>query len=166
MAIDAGLQSYQVPSMNNVTSATPAVSLLVTFVGTGVKGGFLVNEDCDLVEAGATYAIAGTTTAMVFKLQLCRDTQIANAVDIVGLAVGGATSALCTAPAAVTAVGTTINKRYNFRLSKGDVVLFNVTTAPTAAGGYFYANCYPRGEISLPTKLQGTTVVSTVASST
>src|SRR5262249_30680635 len=103
----------------------------------------------------------------VFKLQLCRDTQIGNAVDIVGSTpTGGTASALCTAPSATTAVGTTLIKRYNFHLNKGDFVLFNVTTAPTAAGGYFFAKCALAGEPVLTSKLQGATTVSEVLSTT
>ena len=173
MAIDAGIITYQMPAMNGTASATPAVGNVITFVGAAIKGGFMTTEDMDLVEAGVVYAVAATS-AVVFKLQLCRDTQIGNAVDILGLPIVNPTtgvvtaaSASCTAPAATTAVGSTLSKRYNFRLAKGDVVLFNVTTGAAGAGqGYFYAKCYPRGETTLPTKLQGATVVSTLASTT
>jgi hypothetical protein len=166
MALDAGTHLYIVPDPT-AASATPAAANLITFVGAAVKGGFLVTEDMDLEEAGAVYAVAATS-AVVFKLQVCRDTQLANAADILGVPVGSAAaSASATAPAATTAIGSTLVKRYNFRLRKGDFVLFNVTTGAAGAGqGYFYAKCYPAGEPVLGTKLQGSTVVSTFASST
>src|SRR4030095_10177617 len=143
MAMDGGVISYQIPTPTT-TGATPALSNLITFVGAAVKGGFLVAEDSDLVEVVAVYAVAATS-AVVFKLQVCRDTQIGNAADIVGLPIVNPTtgvvtagSASCTPPAATAAVGSMLSKKYNFRLKKGDFVLINVTTGAAGAGqGYW-----------------------------
>jgi len=168
MALDAGVITYQMPAINATTSATPAVSLPVVFTGTGIIGGFYINENMVLEEFGLTASVAGTTTAIVMKLQLCRDTQIGNAADIVGIAPPGSatTSALLTAPSVTLAVGTTLVKRYNFQLAKGDIVLINQTVAATAAKGFTYMKGYPSGETTLPTKLQATTVISTLLSTT
>lgn len=172
MALDAGYNTYVTPTPTT-TGATPALTNLITFVGAAVKGGFLVTEDGDIVEAGAVYAVAATS-AVVFKLQVCRDTQIANAADILGVplvnpttGVVTAASASCTAPAATTAVGSIVVKRYNFRVKKGDFILVNVTTGAAGAGqGYFFCKVALCGESTLITKLQGATTVSELLSST
>lgn len=169
MALDAGTHLFIIPDPT-AASATPAVSNDVALTGTGVLGGFFVGEDMTIEEFAVTFTTAGSATALVAKLQLCRDTQLANAADIVGLPVtltaGSTGSALMTAPSATAAVGTTIVKRYNFQLKKGDFVVINQTTGTTGGNGYFTIKCYPSGEALLGTKLQSTTVVSTLASTT
>jgi hypothetical protein len=144
MALDAGSEIYVVPDPTTA-GTTGAVTNQVTFVGAAVKGGFLVCENCDLVEAGAIYTTAGTTTAMVFKVIRSADTSTGARADVLG--VTGSASA--TAPSATQPVGLILSKKYNVRLNKGDFVEFQVTTAPTAAGGYFYAKVYPAGAPAL-----------------
>lgn len=167
MAVDAG-NFYAVIPDPTATSATPALGNDITLASGAVIGGFLVPEDMDLVEASVTFTTAGTTTPLVWKLSVCRDTLLANAADISGVIPEGGTaaSALCTAPSATVAIGTTITKRYNYRLRKGDFVIITITTATTAGTGYFIVKCNPAGETKLGTKLQSTTTVSQLASTT
>ena len=166
MALDAGTHLFIIPDPT-AASATPAVSNDMALTGTGVLGGFFVGEDMTIEEFAITFTTAGSATALVAKLQLCRDTQLANAADIAGVPIGtAAASALLTAPSATAAVGTTIVKRYNFQLRKGDFVVINQTTGTTGGNGYATIKCYPSGESLLGTKLQASTVVSTLASTT
>lgn len=172
MAIDAGSFYFVIPD-STATSATPALSNDITLASAAVVGGFFVPENMTLVRGGVTFTTAGTTTALVWKASVCRDTLLANAVDIAGLPIinestGAVTAASvsCTAPAAAIPIGTTISKPYNYQLYKGDFVVVTITTATTAGTGYFSFKCVPSGDPKLGSKLQSTTVVAEYLSTT
>ena len=144
MAIDAGAITVVVPTQA-ATSATPETAGAITLSGAAVKGGFQVVEECDLFEVGIVVTTALTVSPIVVAIE--RATTTGTGATFAALTTSNGAAITLTSPVAAVAIGTQIIKRgFVAHLSKGDCVRFNVTTAPTAGAGYFYAKLVPTGE--------------------